>query len=63
MSQFFSSIGDNQSKLLFATGTINTATSWYTIMQYALSHHLSYAAIEDLIKLVKVSIRSTLLAL
>ncbi len=40
--------------LLFEGGSINTTTSWYAVMHYALSHHLSYAAIEDLIALIKV---------
>ena len=41
--------------LLYDSGNINTMTSWYSIMHYAVSHHLSYAAISDLIELIKVS--------
>ncbi len=43
-------------ELLFVGGITNTATNWYAVMQYALSHHLSYATIEDLIALIKVNL-------
>ncbi len=45
----------NMSRLLYDSSNINTMTSWYSIMQYAVSHRLSYAAISDLIELIKVS--------
>ena len=46
-------IDDGQS-LLFNGSTINTSTSWYSIMHYAVSNKLSYKAIEELIDLIKV---------
>lgn len=40
--------------LLYDGSIINTSTSWYSIMYFAVSNKLSYKAIEDLIKLMKV---------
>ncbi len=44
-------IGD---QLLYEGSAINTATSWYAMMHYAVSNRLSYKAIKDLITLMKV---------
>ena len=39
---------------LYNGSKINAQTSWYAMMQYAMSNHLSYKAIEDLISLMQV---------
>lgn len=39
---------------LYHGSKINAETSWYAMMHYAISTHLSYKAIEDLIALLQV---------
>ena len=46
----------NLHTLLFDGGRINAATSWYSIMNYAVTNRLSYKAISDLLDLIKVII-------
>ena len=43
-----------QSAPLFEGSRINARTSWYAMMQFAISNHLSYKAIEDLIAFMQV---------
>ena len=39
---------------LYDGAVINMDTSWAAIMQYAVKHNLTYAALQDLISLIKV---------
>ena len=41
---------------LYLGASLSKTTSWYSIMYYAVSNHLSYKAVEDLIALMKVYI-------
>uniref|UniRef100_A0A1X7TMH1 Uncharacterized protein n=1 Tax=Amphimedon queenslandica TaxID=400682 RepID=A0A1X7TMH1_AMPQE len=54
-----SEIGSDQISIssqdkLYDGSKINVQTSWYAMMKYAMSNHLSYKAIEDLISLMQI---------
>lgn len=46
----------NLHTLLFDGGRSNADTSWYSIMNYAVTNQLSYKAISDLLDFIKVII-------